>query len=82
MHQHISGGNHTHNYHFEQKELDLVSKDPVTIRMYPQEIDLIEKLAAAAGVSRSVYLRRIIVRWLKCEPKLKEVSRLLEDIFT
>lgn len=82
--QNISGGRNTINIVLpEQQEINLQNKSEVLpVRVYPKERDAIEKLAAANGASVSVFCRMVILRYIKSEPKLRELHKVLDEIFT
>jgi len=82
MNQYISGGQHTHNYHLTQRELDLETKETVTARMSPKLIAHIEARAKAAGVSRSKFIESSVIKFLKSEAAIKRLYADLDNIVT
>jgi len=78
--QEFQEGVHHHYYNLKQQELNLESKEAVTFRTWPKLIKHLDERATREGIARSKLIETIIVKYLKSEPKIKELYRVLDDI--
>lgn len=75
-------GTHTHNYFPSQQELGLETKEPVTVRLPPKLITILETRAERFGSNRSKIIESILIKYLKSEKAIKKCVADMEGIVT
>ncbi len=82
MNNNFSGGTHSHYYNPpQQQDLNLQKKSEIIpIRFYPKEAEQLKKIAENRNRKASEFLRLIILKYLKSEKKINELSQILDEI--